>query len=84
VTLPDQAAATFSALAVYCGVSYVWRRRFRTRVTSRGIEVRGYFNHFVTSDEVRGIEVSALGSARAFWPTLRPRQPTVPVECTAG
>jgi hypothetical protein len=39
VTLPDQAAAGFSALAVYCGVSYVWRRRFRTRVTSRGIEV---------------------------------------------
>jgi hypothetical protein len=56
--------AILGALAVYFGVSYVWRGRFRTRVTSRGIEVRGYFNHFVPWEQVRDIEVSALGSDR--------------------
>jgi hypothetical protein len=61
----DAGAAIFSALAVYFGVSYLWRGRFRTRVTSRGIEVRGYFNHFVPWEQVRDIEVSALGSDRA-------------------
>jgi hypothetical protein len=60
----DVGAAIFGALAVYFGVSYVWRGRFRTRVTSRGIEARGYFNHFVPWDEVRDIEVNALGSDR--------------------
>lgn len=61
----DTGAAIFGALAVYFGVSYLWRGRFRTRVTSRGIEVRGYVNHFVPWDEVRDIEVRALGSDRA-------------------
>jgi hypothetical protein len=60
----DTGAAIFGALAVYLGVSYVWRGRFRTRVTGRGIEARGYFNHFVPWDEVRDIEVTALGSDR--------------------
>jgi hypothetical protein len=60
----DAGAAIFGALAVYFGVSYVWRGRFRTRVTSRGIEVRGYFNHFVPWEQVRDIEVTALGSDR--------------------
>jgi hypothetical protein len=57
-------AAIFGALAVYFGVSYVWRGRFRTRVTSRGIEIRGYVNHFVPWEQVRDIEVTALGSDR--------------------
>ncbi len=61
----DAGAAIFSALAVYFGVSYLWRGRFRTRVTSRGIEVRGYFTHFVPWAQVRDIEVSSLGSDRA-------------------
>jgi hypothetical protein len=60
----DTGAAIFGALAVYFGVSYVWRGRFRTRVTSRGIEARGYFNHFVPWEQVRDIEVNALGSDR--------------------
>jgi hypothetical protein len=33
-------------------------------VTSRGIEVHGYFNHFVPWDQVRDIEVTAFGSDR--------------------
>jgi hypothetical protein len=60
----DPAAAILGALAVYFGVSWLWRGRFRTKVTSRGIEVRGYFNHFAPWEQVRDIEVSALGSDR--------------------
>jgi hypothetical protein len=58
----DAGAAIFGALAVYFGATYVWRGRFRTRVTSRGIEVHGYFNRFVPWDEVRDIEVTGFGS----------------------
>jgi hypothetical protein len=60
----DAGAAIFGAFAVYFGVSYVWRGRFATRVTSRGIEVRGYFNHLVPWEQVRDVEVSAVGSDR--------------------
>jgi hypothetical protein len=45
-------------LAAIFGVLYLWQGRFATRVTGRGIEVRGYFNHFLPWDEVRDIEVS--------------------------
>lgn len=55
------AAAITGALAGYFGGSYLWRGRFRTRVTSRGIEVRGYFNHLVPWEQVRDIEVSGFG-----------------------
>jgi hypothetical protein len=65
LAFPDVGAAIFGALAVYFGVSYLWRARFRTRVTSKGIDVRGYLNHFVPRDRVRDIEVSALGPDRA-------------------
>jgi hypothetical protein len=65
LTALDAGAAIFSALAVYFGVTYVWRGRFRTSVTSRGIEVHGYFNHLVPWEQVRDIEVTALGSDRA-------------------
>jgi hypothetical protein len=64
LTVLDAGVAVFGALAVYFGVSYVWRGRFRTRVTSRGIEVRGYFNHFVPWEQVRDIEVTGFGSDR--------------------
>jgi hypothetical protein len=50
------------AVAVCNGVAYLWRGRFRTTVTGRGIEVRGYFNHFVPWDQVRGIEIGGYGS----------------------
>jgi hypothetical protein len=58
------AAAISGAFALCFGVSYVWRGRFRTRVTSRGIEVRGYFNHIVPWEQVRDIEVSEFGADR--------------------
>lgn len=61
----DGAAAITGALALYSGVSYLWRGRFRTRVTSRGIEARGYFNHFIPWDEVRDIELSGFGTDQA-------------------
>jgi hypothetical protein len=34
-------------LALYNLSMYLWRRRFRTRVTAQGLQIRGYFNHFV-------------------------------------
>jgi hypothetical protein len=52
------------ALAVIFGVQYLWQGRFATRVTVRGIEVRGYLNHFVPWDEVRDIEVIRFGGGR--------------------
>jgi hypothetical protein len=58
------AAVLSGTLAVFYGVSYVWRGRFRTRVTSRGIEVRGYFNHFVPWELVRDVEVTEFGPDR--------------------
>jgi hypothetical protein len=60
----DGAAVVTGALAVYFGVSYLWRGRFRTRVTSRGIEVHGYFNHFVPWEQVRDVEVTEFGPDR--------------------
>jgi hypothetical protein len=59
------AAVVSAALAVFNGVTFFWRRRFRTRVTSRGIEARGYFNHFIAWQDVRGIEVGGYGPANA-------------------
>ena len=50
-------------LAAAFGVTYLWRGRFRTKVTGRGIEVRGYFNHFVPWQDVRDIEIGGFGSA---------------------
>jgi hypothetical protein len=46
-----------AAAATYYGIAYLWRGRFRTRVTARGIEARGYRNHVVPWDQVRGIEI---------------------------
>jgi Bacterial PH domain len=59
----EDAAVGAAALAVFFGLTYLWRGRFRTRVTSRGIEIRGYFNHFVPWDQVSDIEVSEFGPA---------------------
>lgn len=54
----------FGAVALYNGLAYCWRRRFRTRVNARGIHVRGYFNHFVPWDNVKSIEVGGYGDSR--------------------
>ncbi len=56
-------ALGIAPLAACSGLTYLWRGRFRTRVTAEGIEIRGYFNHFVPWEEVRGIEVRGYGSS---------------------
>lgn len=56
-------ALAIAPLAACYGLTYLWRGRFRTRVTAEGIEIRGYFNHFVPWEEVRGIEVRGYGSS---------------------
>lgn len=50
------AAVVFGAGALLEAVLYVWQGRFRTRLTARGIEARGYFDHFIPWSEVTGIE----------------------------
>jgi hypothetical protein len=50
--------------AVYNGAAYIWRGRFRTRLTSEGIQIRGYFNHFVPWRDVQGFEVGGYGDSR--------------------
>jgi hypothetical protein len=51
-------------IALYSGVVYIWRDRFLTRLTTDGIEIRGYFNHFVPWPEVRAIAEEGYGPSR--------------------
>ncbi len=55
----EVAAYATGAVAVVFGVLYLWQGRFATKVTGRGIEVRGYFDHFVPWEVVRDIEVNS-------------------------
>jgi hypothetical protein len=55
--------ALVGSLAVVNGVIYLWRRRFRTRLTSDAIEIRGFLNHRVRWHEVRGIQVGGYGDS---------------------
>jgi hypothetical protein len=54
----------FGAVALYHGAAYCWRRRFRTRLTSKGIHIRGYFNHFIPWANVKSFEVGGYGESR--------------------
>jgi hypothetical protein len=56
------AGSITAAFAVWSLGAYLWRGRFRTTVTGRGIEMRGYFNHFVPWDQVSAIEIGGYGS----------------------
>jgi hypothetical protein len=58
----EAAAYATGALAVIFGILYLWQGRFATRVTGCGIEVHGYFSHFVPWEAVRDIEVTSFGS----------------------
>jgi len=51
-------AAAFAALALCYAARYVWVGRFRTRLSPQGIEIRGYFDHFVPWPDVTGVEVT--------------------------
>jgi hypothetical protein len=63
-TTLEVAAYATGALAVIFGAQYLWQGRFATRVTSRGIEAHGYFNHFVPWQDVRDIEVTSWSAGR--------------------
>lgn len=51
-------AAVFGAFALLYAIRYVWAGRFRTRLSAEGIEIRGYFSHFVPWQQVTGLEVT--------------------------
>ncbi len=50
--------------AVYNGAMYIWRARFRTRVTAQGIEIHGYFNHFVPWRDVKAVHEEGYGDSQ--------------------
>ena len=52
-------AAVLAAVALCCAGRYVWVGRFRTRLSPQGIEIRGYFDHFVPWSDVTGVEMEA-------------------------
>lgn len=59
------AAWLTGVLAAVYGIAYVWRGRFATRTTSRGIEARGYVNHFVPWEDVAGLDTGGSAPADA-------------------
>jgi hypothetical protein len=56
-------AGLVGVAALYNGIAYTWRGRFRTRVTRDGIEVRGYFNHFVPWSEIKAVREEGYGES---------------------
>jgi hypothetical protein len=54
-------------------VRYLWVGRFRTRLSAEGIEIRGYFNHFVPWAEVTGVEVTGYAVPTRTAPTSSQR-----------
>lgn len=50
--------------AVYNGAVFIWRGRFRTRVTTQGIEIHGYFNHFVPWDDIKAVQEDGYGESQ--------------------
>jgi hypothetical protein len=56
--LASVVAAAFAVLALGYAARYVWAGRFRTRLSPEGIEIRGYFDHFVPWADVTGFEVT--------------------------
>jgi hypothetical protein len=67
---PNPASVLFVSLfgitAIYNGAMYVWRGRFRTRVTTQGIEIHGYFNHFVPWADVRAVKEEGYGDSQSL------------------
>jgi hypothetical protein len=49
-------AGAIAALGLFNLTKYLWSMRFRTRLRPEGIEVRGYFNHFVSWSDITGID----------------------------
>jgi hypothetical protein len=57
------AGSVTALFAIGYGISYLWRGRFRTIVTTDGIEIRRYRNRLVPWNVVRGIEIGGYGAA---------------------
>jgi hypothetical protein len=68
------AAWLTGALAVFSGGLYLWRGRFVTKVTSRGIAARGFVHHFVPWEDVAGVEVGGYGAAARLTETYSSTQ----------
>jgi hypothetical protein len=59
-------AGFFAALALCYAARYAWIGRFRTRLSPRGIEIRGYLDHFVPWSDVTGVEVTSRQATGRF------------------
>jgi hypothetical protein len=66
-------AAVLGAFTLDYAVRYLWVGRFRTRLSTEGIEIRGYFNHFVPWAEVAGVEVTGYAVPTRTAPTSSQR-----------
>jgi hypothetical protein len=53
-------AGALGAVALCYAARYVWVGRFRTRLSPQGIEIRGYFDHFVPWTDVTDVEVTGV------------------------
>jgi hypothetical protein len=71
-------AAAFAALALGYAVRYMWVGRFRTRLSAEGIDIHGYFDHFVSWREVTGFDVAG------FSLPARARIPAEPYQAGSG
>jgi len=58
-------AAACAAFAASQAALYLWRGRFRTRLSPQGIEARGYFDHLIPWSEVTGIQVQEASAGPA-------------------
>ncbi len=63
-------AAACGAVASSQAALYLWRGRFRTRLSPQGIEARGYFDHFIPWSEVTGVQVQEASPGPADVPAV--------------
>lgn len=54
------AAVIFGLSTLLQAILYLWRGRFRTRLSPQGIEARGYFDHFIPWSDVASLDVGGV------------------------
>jgi len=54
------ATVLLGAAALTQGTLYLWQGRFRTRLSATGIDVHGYFGHFIPWSEVTGLDIGGF------------------------
>jgi hypothetical protein len=74
------ATAVFGAAAAAQGTLYIWQGRFRTRLSARGIDARGYFGHFIPWSEVTGLDIGGFAAPDAGTPAITGTPWNSPVE----